>query len=140
VLDIGAGELLALAVIALIVLGPDKLPRYAADAARFIRQIRRMANDARAEVTKELGPELGGLGLKDINPRALVRKHVLEGTGLDDLGRELSLDDEAPQSRANGSSRPPAAANGSLAGGPPVNGTTADPAEPRRPAFDPDAT
>ena len=150
-LDIGAGELVALAVIALIVLGPDKLPRYAADAARFIRQIRKMANDARAEVTKELGPELGGLGLKDINPRALVRKHVLEGTGLDDLGlSDLNLDDDPP--RTNGSSRKPgatanggpahgSAANGAAANGSAANGTAADGSvEPRRPAFDPDTT
>jgi sec-independent protein translocase protein TatB len=150
VLDIGAGELVALAVIALIVLGPDKLPRYAADAARFIRQIRKMANDARAEVTKELGPELGGLGLKDINPRALVRKHVLEGTGLDDLGlSDLNLDDDPP--RTNGSSRRPGAANGSAANGSAANGSAANGSaasgsaadgspEPQRPAFDPDTT
>jgi sec-independent protein translocase protein TatB len=54
--DIGPLELVALAVIALLVLGPDKLPRYAADAARVLRQVRRMASDAKAEVSRELGP------------------------------------------------------------------------------------
>jgi sec-independent protein translocase protein TatB len=79
VFDIGTGELLALAVLALLVLGPEKLPRYAAEAARFLRQIRNLANDARSEVTRELGPELDGLNLRELNPRALVRKHVLDG-------------------------------------------------------------
>jgi sec-independent protein translocase protein TatB len=82
VFDIGTGELLALAILALLVLGPEKLPRYAADAARFLRQVRNLANDARSEVTKELGPELDGLSLSEMNPRALLRKHLLDG--LDD--------------------------------------------------------
>jgi sec-independent protein translocase protein TatB len=90
VFDIGTGELLALAVIALLVLGPEKLPKYAAEAARFLRQLRTMANDARTEVTRELGPELDGLDLRDLNPRSLVRKHLLDG--LDD-----DEDDDPPR-------------------------------------------
>ncbi len=77
--DIGTGELLALAVVALLVLGPEKLPRYAAEAARFLRQLRAMANDARNDVRRELGPELDGLELRELNPRSLVRRHVLDG-------------------------------------------------------------
>ena len=61
VLDIGMGEFLGLAVVALLVLGPDKLPKFAADAARFIHQLRKMANTARDDVRRELGPELQGI-------------------------------------------------------------------------------
>ncbi len=81
--DIGPGEIIGLLVVAMIVLGPEKLPRYAADAARMLKQLRRMASEARDEVTKELGPELGSLA--DLNPRSLVRKHLLEPVDLDDL-------------------------------------------------------
>jgi sec-independent protein translocase protein TatB len=84
VFDIGTGELLALAVLALLVLGPEKLPQYAAEAARFIRQVRKMANEARTEVTRELGPELEGLDLRDLNPRSLLRKHLLDPLDHDD--------------------------------------------------------
>ena len=83
--DIGPLELVALAVIALLVLGPDKLPRYAADAARMLRQVRRMASDAKAEVSRELGPELQDISMADLNPRSLVRKHLLDPVGLDDI-------------------------------------------------------
>jgi sec-independent protein translocase protein TatB len=83
--DIGPLELVALAVIALLVLGPDKLPHYAADAARVLRQVRRMASDARAEVSRELGPELQDISMADLNPRSLVRKHLLDPLDLDDL-------------------------------------------------------
>jgi sec-independent protein translocase protein TatB len=82
--DIGPLELVALAVIALLVLGPDKLPRYAADAARMLRQVRRMANDAKTEVSRELGPELQDISMADLNPRSLVRKHLLDPVDLDD--------------------------------------------------------
>jgi sec-independent protein translocase protein TatB len=85
VFDIGPGEFIGLAIVALIVLGPEKLPRYAADAARMLRQVRRMASEARAEVTRELGPEMQDLSLTDLNPRSLVRKHLLDPIDIDDL-------------------------------------------------------
>jgi sec-independent protein translocase protein TatB len=92
--DIGLGELIGIAIVALIVLGPEKLPRYAADAAKMLRTVRKMASDARNEVTKELGPELSSLG--DLNPRSLVRKHLLEPVDLDDLD---DLGDDNPVRR-----------------------------------------
>jgi sec-independent protein translocase protein TatB len=98
VFDIGTGELLALAVLALLVLGPEKLPEYAAEAARFIRQLRKMANEARTEVTRELGPELEGLDLRDLNPRSLVRKHLLDPLDDDD-------DEDIPQPRGQSAPR-----------------------------------
>jgi sec-independent protein translocase protein TatB len=127
VFDIGTGELLALAILALLVLGPEKLPRYAADAARFLRQVRNLANDARSEVTKELGPELDGLNLAEMNPRALLRKHLLDGMEgdlspsemnprallrkhlLDGMEDDLNNDDPALR-RASPRERPEAAA------------------------------
>jgi sec-independent protein translocase protein TatB len=98
VFDIGTGELLALAVLALLVLGPEKLPQYAAEAARFIRQLRKMANEARTEVTRELGPELEGLDLRDLNPRSLVRKHLLDP--LDDDDDDDDADPPEPRTQS----------------------------------------
>jgi sec-independent protein translocase protein TatB len=82
-LDIGMGELLGIAVIALLVLGPDKLPKFAADAARFIRQVRSMADSAKEDVRRELDPELQDISLRDLDPRSLVRRHVLDALDLD---------------------------------------------------------
>ena len=127
-LDIGAGELLALGVVAVIVLGPERLPRYAAEAARVVRKVRRIADDARDEVSKELGPEFGDLSLRDLNPRTMVRKHLLDPIDLD------SLDDEP---RRTARPRGGTAANG--AGSP--DGTPAESGQaPAPPRFDPDAT
>lgn len=68
VLGIGMGEALFLLVIGLVVMGPEKLPRIAADVVRTIRAIRRVAADARDEVRESLEPELRGLGL-DLDER-----------------------------------------------------------------------
>ena len=130
-LDIGAGEFIALGVVAVIVLGPERLPRYAAEAARVVRKVRRMADDARVEVRKELGPEVGDLSLRDMNPRSIVRKHLLDPIDLD------SLDDDRPR-RPSGGARPrsePGAAGG------PRDGAAADGgAQGEPPRYDPDAT
>ena len=99
--DIGLGELIGIAVVALIVLGPEKLPRYAADAAKMLRTVRKMASDARTEVSKELGPELSSLG--DLNPRSLIKKHLLEPVDLDDLD---DLGEDNPMRRTKPGSVP----------------------------------
>ena len=125
-LDIGAGEFLALGVVAVIVLGPERLPRYAAEAARVVRKVRRLADDARAEVSKELGPEFGDVSLRDLNPRTMVRKHLLDPIDLDSL--------DGPDERAQRRSAPRRPA----AGG--ANGAAGGPGGDDAPRYDPDAT
>ena len=75
--DIGIGELLALAVIGLIVFGPERLPKAAADAAKWARQIRQMAHSAGKEIVDSAGVDFGetmdGLkDLRDLHPRRLA--------------------------------------------------------------------
>ncbi len=76
--SIGWGELMILAVIALIIFGPDKLPNLAKDAAKMLRQVRDLAQGARTQLKSELGPEFGDIDLQDLNPKAFVRKHLLD--------------------------------------------------------------
>jgi sec-independent protein translocase protein TatB len=76
--DLSIPKILVLAVIALVVFGPDQLPRLAAQAGRALRDFRRMADNARAELSEGLGPEFGEFDLADLNPRSFVRKHLLD--------------------------------------------------------------
>ena len=48
--DIGLGEILVLGVVGLLVFGPDRLPKAAADAGRWIRQIKAMAANAKSDL------------------------------------------------------------------------------------------
>ena len=70
---VGWSELLILAVIGLIVFGPDRLPKAAADAARMLRQLRTMAKSASSDLKAELGPEMADLDLASLHPRRIVQ-------------------------------------------------------------------
>lgn len=71
--DIGFGEFLLLGVIGLVILGPDKLPQYAAQAARFIRQIRTQVSEARSSIVEAAAIDTETLrDLKDLDPRKIL--------------------------------------------------------------------
>ena len=76
--DVGLAELAVIAVVAMIALGPDRLPDLARQAARFLHRARQMATSARDELRTELGPEYADLELRDLDPRTIVRKHIAE--------------------------------------------------------------
>lgn len=68
--DIGFGEFVLLGVVGLIVLGPDRLPQYAAQAARFLRQFRQQVDEARASVVDAVDIDPQALrDLRDLDPR-----------------------------------------------------------------------
>jgi sec-independent protein translocase protein TatB len=56
-IDLSVGKLLLLAVIALLVLGPEKLPGAARTAGAMLRRVRRGWDSVRAEVSRELEAE-----------------------------------------------------------------------------------
>jgi len=82
--DLSVWKLLVLGIIGLVVFGPDRLPQLARDAGRTVRQLRKMAQAARTELRSELGDTVGDFDFSDLNPRAFVRKHLL-----DDLDTDL---------------------------------------------------
>lgn len=75
---VGLPELAVIAFVAVLVFGPDKLPDFARQAARMVKQMRTFANQARDELRDELGPEYADLDLRDLDPRAIVKKHIME--------------------------------------------------------------
>ena len=76
--DVELLELTVIALVAVIVLGPDRLPDLARQAAQLLHRARGMATNARDELRSELGPEYADLQLRDLDPRAIVRKHISE--------------------------------------------------------------
>jgi sec-independent protein translocase protein TatB len=75
---VGLPELAVIAFVAVLVFGPDKLPDFARQAGRFARTMRGFAHQARDELREELGPEYADLNLRDLDPRAIVKKHIAE--------------------------------------------------------------
>ncbi|RNL66192.1 Sec-independent protein translocase subunit TatB [Nocardioides marmoriginsengisoli] len=82
---VGLPELAVIMVIGIIVFGPDKLPDYARQAGRMVRQLRTFAQSAQSDLRNELGPEFADLKLTDLDPRVAIRKHILEAMDEDDL-------------------------------------------------------
>jgi len=75
---IGIPEFMVILVVALIAFGPDRLPDFARQAGRMVRQVRSFANNARDDIRAELGPEYADFQLNDLDPRKAIRKHILE--------------------------------------------------------------
>jgi sec-independent protein translocase protein TatB len=92
--DLSPLEIVVLLGLSVVLFGPDKLPTAALSAARLLRRFRALAEDSRAQVREQLGPEFADLGLDRLDPRRLVREHLGEEAGqmrgvLDELGRDL---------------------------------------------------
>lgn len=82
---VGLPEMAVILLVAVIVFGPDRLPDYARQAGRMVRQLRKFAQAAQQDLRDELGPEYADLKLTDLDPRVAIRKHILEAMDEDDL-------------------------------------------------------
>jgi sec-independent protein translocase protein TatB len=106
VFDLSLPKLLILAVIALVVFGPNELPKMAAKAGGALRELRKIAEGAKSDLREGLGPEFDDFDLDDLNPRRFVQKHLLsdqapaDGTGHDGSDRPhaaaLAVGEEPP--------------------------------------------
>jgi sec-independent protein translocase protein TatB len=120
VFGISGLELVILAVLALLVFGPDRLPGVAKEAGQMIRQLRRMAQEAREEVSGVF-PEFDDLDVRDLDPRHFVRRQLLEEK--DDLDAAI---DDRPATGRRSSSASRAAAGEVPAVDPPADSVVAE--------------
>ncbi len=125
--DLSIGKILVLGVIALVLFGPEQLPRIAAQAGRALRDLRRMADGARADLREGLGPEFSDFDIADLNPKNFVRKHLFDD--LDDLSAPALTTGTGTGTEGNGSGTE---GNGSAA--------TRSLAAGERPPYDAEAT
>ncbi len=80
---INGGEALVLLLLAVIVIGPERLPRYAEQLGGLVRRARDLLGEAKARVDSELGPEMkdidwSKLDPRQYDPRRIVRDALLE--------------------------------------------------------------
>ena len=74
--DFGAGEIFGLGVLAVILVGPERLPQLALDAAKLIKKVRAMATNATTELRENLGPGFEDLSPSDLRPKTFIKKHI----------------------------------------------------------------
>ncbi|MDG4861697.1 sec-independent translocase [Streptomyces sp. T-3] len=157
--DIGALELVTLVVLAVLIFGPDKLPKVIQDVSSFIRKIRAFSDSAKQDIREELGPEFKDFEFEDLNPKKFIRKQ-LDGDELGlkeirngfDLRKEINdVTDAVNGTETEPATTPAAAGRADLSkdgGGPNLTKSTgpdlekkpANPAKDVPPPFDADAT
>jgi sec-independent protein translocase protein TatB len=76
VFDLSLPKLLVLAVIALVIFGPNELPTIAAQVGRALRDLRQIAESAKNDLREGLGPEFADLDIEDLNPKRFMQKHL----------------------------------------------------------------
>ncbi len=86
-LDINIWEVIVLAVVGLLVLGPERLPEYAAKLATLVRQVRAMAQNARTQLKEQMGPDFEDVDWRQYDPRQYDPRRIV---------REALMDDPAP--------------------------------------------
>ncbi|MFK4109248.1 sec-independent translocase [Streptomyces sp. NPDC002176] len=90
--DIGPLELVTLIVLAVLVFGPDKLPKFIQDVTRTLRKIREFSDNAKHDIRSELGPEFKDFEFEDLNPKAFLRKQLdNDELGLKDIRSTFDL-------------------------------------------------
>ena len=103
--SIGWGEIAVLAIAALFMFGPERLPDLAKEAAGGLKRVRGAVTGARGQVHDTLGEDFDGLrdlDLRRYHPKSLIREHLLgdderpAGTAADDGGRSGRRDRSTP--------------------------------------------
>lgn len=80
---INGWEFVLLALIAVFVLGPERLPAYAAKLAQLIKKARGMAEGAKGQLKDQMGPEYSDINWRQYDPRQydprrIVREALIE--------------------------------------------------------------
>ncbi|GAA3156469.1 MULTISPECIES: sec-independent translocase [Streptomyces] len=139
--DIGPLELVTLIVLAVLVFGPDKLPKVIQDVTRTIRKIRDFSESAKQDIRQELGPEFKDFEFEDLNPKTFIRKQLdNDDLGLKeirngfDLKKEMAEVTDAVHGRDSDSAAPSSTGRVDMTKKPETR------AADERPPFDADAT
>ena len=90
-------KLLIIGLIAVFLLGPERLPYYASQLARLVRSLRDMASGAKDRMRDEMGPDFDEIDWKKLDPRQYDPRRII---------RDALLEDEPPPVKV----RPPRSA------------------------------
>lgn len=96
---LSADKLVVIAVIALMVVGPERLPKYAEGFARLIKRAGEYLRGAKDRVSTEMGSEFEDVDWRKLDPRQYDPRRII---------REAILDEvvPAPTASAAGSGAP----------------------------------
>ena len=139
--DIGPLELITLVVLAVLVFGPDKLPKVIQDVMRTVRKIREFSESAKQDIRSELGPEFKDFEFEDLNPKTFIRKQLdNDELGLKEIRNGFDLKKEMAEVTDAVHSRDTDTSGGGSGGRIDMTKKPEEPGKDDRPPFDADAT
>ena len=97
---INTPELILIVILAVLLIGPTRLPGYVEKLKNLIREVRRMASGARETIKEESGLDIDDIDWKKLDPRQYDPRRII---------REALIDDEDLESLKNLKSSPSAA-------------------------------
>jgi len=100
VFDINGWELVIVVVVALLVIGPERLPEYSAKLAKLVRQLRGLADTAKVQLREQMGPDFDDVDWKQYDPRQYDPRRIVREALMDDGSDEDAQPEEikAPSS------------------------------------------
>ncbi len=76
-LNLSSGEIFLILILAVVILGPSKLPEYAASLARLVRTMRDMAEGAKTQIKEEMGPAFDDVNWDQLDPRQYDPRRIV---------------------------------------------------------------
>lgn len=93
-------KLLVCALIAALIVGPDRLPRVAEQAAQIVRKLRGFARAARERLDEETGME--AVDWQQLDPRRYDPRRIIRQALLDDAADPQRTPPSSPTNPARG--------------------------------------
>lgn len=89
-------KLFLIGLVALLVVGPDRLPAYAAQLARLVKRLKGMAQGAESRLREELGDDFDPSEWKKLDPRRYDPRRIIRDALVDDEPRPATPVKPAP--------------------------------------------
>ncbi|MFM6967377.1 MAG: twin-arginine translocase TatA/TatE family subunit [Microbacteriaceae bacterium] len=94
-------KLFLIGLVALLIVGPDRLPAYAAQLARLVKRLKGFAQGAESRLRDELGDDFDPAEWKKLDPRQydprrIIRDALLEEPSTAEVARPAAKRTDAP--------------------------------------------
>ncbi|RGE23764.1 twin-arginine translocase TatA/TatE family subunit [Leucobacter sp. wl10] len=135
-------KILVIMVIAMFVIGPERLPVYAKKLGELVRSFKRMADGAKDRLKDEMGPEFEDVDWRQLDPRQYDPRRIIRDALVEDE-REARMAARRSRAADLSAGRAETAEAGAAVPGPDPGASAAaerDPVPSPKPYFDDEAT
>lgn len=109
-------KLLLIGLIAVLLVGPDRLPQYAETFARLVRRAGEYLRETKTRVREEMGPDIDDVDWRKLDPRQYDPRRIIRDALFEEGPSGAAPAPTASPSAASASSSPAAAGGGAVPG------------------------